>query len=136
LRGKEGVANLDQSNGDYSNEILELATEFSQSIAASLDLNTTVNSILNNVGKLVPSDVLELKIWDADRKTLTPHRNRLTNTGKLGVTGSLSKSQFGSLTEKIATDRSPLMIENVQQSELINGELVSVQSYLGIPLLA
>src|SRR5690606_19090832 len=82
LRGKEGIATVEQGNGD-SNEILELATEFSQSIAASLDLNTTVNSILNNVSKLVPSDVLELKIWDDDRKTLIPHRNRL-NTGRLG----------------------------------------------------
>ncbi|HRJ75921.1 MAG TPA: hypothetical protein PLX90_07985, partial [Anaerolineales bacterium] len=72
LRGKEGIATVEQSNGD-SSEILELATEFSQSIAASLDLTTTVNSILNNVGKLVPSDVLELKIWDAERKVLVPH---------------------------------------------------------------
>ncbi|HCK65907.1 MAG TPA: hypothetical protein DHW49_06555, partial [Anaerolineae bacterium] len=135
LRGKEGIASVEQSNGD-SSEILELATEFSQSIAASLDLTTTVNSILNNVGKLVPSDVLELKIWDAERKALIPHRSRLTTTGRLSTTGSLAKTQFGSLTQHVADKKSPLMIENVQQSELINGELISVQSYLGIPLMA
>jgi PAS domain S-box-containing protein len=135
LRGKEGIANVEQSNGD-SSEILQLATEFSQSIAASLDLTTTVNSILSNVGKLVPSDVLELKIWDAERKVLVPHRSRSTTTGRLSNTGSLANTQFGSLTQHVADKKSPLMIENVQQSEFMNGELISVQSYLGIPLLA
>lgn len=134
LRGKENLTASEPSNGDAS-EILQIATEFSQSIAASLDLNTTANSILTNVGKLVPSDVLELKIWDADRKTLVPHRNRM-NTGRLGATGSLSNSQFGRLTERIVVTKTPLMIDNVQQSELVNGELISVQSYLGIPLIA
>src|SRR5262245_7343456 len=62
LLGKESTSVAEQSNGNgtSSNEILELATAFSQSIAASLDLTTTVRSILSNVSKLVPSDVLEL----------------------------------------------------------------------------
>ncbi|MBL8050424.1 MAG: GAF domain-containing protein, partial [Anaerolineales bacterium] len=135
LRGKEGIATVEQNTAD-SNEILQLATEFSQSIAASLDLNTTVGSILNNVSKLVPSDVLELKLWDAERKILMPHRNRLPTTGRLMNTGSLAKSQFGSLTQQVANNKSPLMLENVQESELVNGELIPVQSYLGIPLIA
>lgn len=134
LRGKENAVNVEHNHSNAS-EILELATELSQSIAASLDLTTTANSILNNVGKLVPSDVLELKIWDIERKTLIPHRNRL-NTGRLGVTGSLTKSPFGSLTDQIANKKTPLMIENVQQSALSNGELISIQSYLGVPLIA
>src|SRR5688572_10023163 len=72
LRGRESTLaeSANGSNGSTSNEILQLATSFSQSIAASLDLNTTIRSILNNVGKLVPSDVLELKLWDAERNML------------------------------------------------------------------
>lgn len=137
LRSKEALNGADRNNG-ASNETLQLATEFSQSIAASLDLNTTVNSILNNVGKLVPSDVLELKLWDADNKTLAPHRNRVpSQTGRLGaVTGSLSKSQFGSLTEQIVTKQVPLMVESVRDFQSSNNELITIQSYLGIPLFA
>jgi PAS domain S-box-containing protein len=133
LRGKEN--NTEQGNGT-SNEILQLATDFSQSIAASLDLNTTVNSILTNVGKLVPSDVLELKLWDSERQVLYPHRNRLPTTGRLGTTGSLTKSQFGSLTEQVSSTRQPLIIESIKQTEAKNPELIYVQSYLGIPLIA
>lgn len=136
LRGsKESTLSSEANNGhaSSSNEILQLATSFSQNIATSLDLNTTIRSILNNVSKLVPSDVLELKLWDAERKILMPFRNQVPTTGRL-ATGSLS--QFGSLTEKVSSSRQALIVENVQQSDLVMGELITVQSYLGIPLIA
>lgn len=134
LRGKEGaLTESTNGNGSSSNEILQLATSFSQSIATSLDLNTTIRSILNNVSKLVPSDVLELKLWDDERKMLMPYRNQVPTTGRL-ATGSLS--QFGSLTEKVSSSHKAIIVENVQQSDLVIGELITVQSYLGIPLIA
>ncbi len=136
LRSKENSGALEK-HGANTNEILQIATQFSNSIASSLDLSTTVTSILSNIGKLVPSDVLELKIWDAERKALIPHRNRLTTTGSLiSTTGSLTQSQFGNLTQHIVDKKTPLLVENVRASEFVNGELVSVQSYLGIPLTA
>ena len=67
LRGKELIPALEQGNG-ASEEILRVVTEFSQSIAANLDLKTIVQSILDNVSRLVSSDMLELNLWDAENQ--------------------------------------------------------------------
>ena len=52
VRGKEVGSATAQNNSEDSDEILRVATEFGQAIAASLDLNTTVRSILDHVGRL------------------------------------------------------------------------------------
>lgn len=132
LRGKEGAFGLEQGNG-ASNEILQLATEFSQGIATSLDLNTTVRSVLENVTRLVPSDILELKLWSEERRALIPYRFQQSSSGRV-VTASLSK--FGSLTNQLAERRTPFMLSNVRSELAANGELLGIQSYIGIPLMA
>lgn len=136
LRGKELAPPLDQSNG-ASDEILRVVAEFSQGIAASLDLRTTVQSILSNVSRLVSSDVLELKLWNPDAQILVPYRFQESNSsfGRI-VTASLS--QFGSLTSQLVSRRTPILIGDTRTpSEFtVNGELLPIQSYLGIPLIA
>jgi len=136
LRGKELTPALEQSNG-ASEEILHVITEFSQSIAANLDLDTTVQSILDNVSRLVSSDMLELNLWDAEEKELTPYRFHSPDSNFSGIVRATA-SQFGSLTEQLVARRAPVMIADARsQPELAaNGELLSIQSYLGIPLLA
>jgi len=136
LRSKEGVSGGDHAgngNSGNANEILQLATEFSQGIAASLDLNSTVRSILDHVSRLVPSDVLELKLWNAERQMLIPYRFQQSTAGRV-VTATLS--QFGSLTEQLAVQRKPFMLDNVRSEFASNGELLGIQSYIGIPLSA
>ena len=84
LRGKELVPALEQSNG-ASEEILRVITEFSQSIAANLDLKTIVQSILDNVSRLVSSDMLELNLWDAENQTLIPYHFQSSDSSFSGV---------------------------------------------------
>jgi len=132
LRSKDGVSGLEQGNG-ASSEILQLATEFSQGIAASLDLNTTVRSILEHVSRLIPSDVLELKLWNAERQMLIPYRFQQSSSGRV-VTASLS--QFGSLTDQLLDRKIPFLLGNVRSELSASGELLGIQSYLGIPLTA
>jgi len=136
LRGKEFAPTLEQGGG-ASEEILRVVTEFSQSIAASLDLETTVQSILDNVSRLVPSDMLELKLWDAEEQALIPYRFQQSDSNSGGVVRATS-SQFGSLTNQLLARRAPIMLADARsQPELtVSGELLSVQSYLGIPLMA
>ena len=78
LRGKDMIPTLEQGHGT-SEEILQVITEFGQGIAESLDLKNTVQAILNNVSRLVPSDVLELKLWNSERQVLIPYRFQETN---------------------------------------------------------
>lgn len=132
LRGKESTLSLEQGNGT-SSEILQLATEFSLGIATSLDLNTTVRSVLDHVSRLVPSDVLELKLWSEERHALIPYRFQQSSGGRV-VTASLS--QFGSLTNQLVERRAPFLLGNVRSELASNGELLGIQSYLGIPLTA
>lgn len=136
MRGKDSASPAlmnENNNNEGSDEILRVATEFSQGIAASLDLDTTVRSILDNVGRLVPSDVLELKLWNAERKALIPFRYQQSNASRM-VTGSLSR--FGGLTDQLSAKREPLIINDVRALQGGSGELLPIQSYLGIPLIA
>lgn len=133
LRGKEGTPAL--GNGEGADEILRVATEFSQGIAASLDLEMTVRSILENVGRLVPADVLEMKLWNSERKALLPFRSQQGNTRR-NVTGALSR--FGGLTDQLAARREPVILNDLRsiQEFTSNNELIPIQSYLGVPLMA
>ncbi|HQV62478.1 MAG TPA: GAF domain-containing protein [Anaerolineales bacterium] len=136
LRGKDMIPTLEQGHGT-SEEILQVITEFGQGIAESLDLKNTVQAILNNVSRLVPSDVLELKLWNSERQVLVPYRFQETNINN-GRVVTESLSQFGSLTKQLIVRHVPILISDAQsQPELtLNGELLPIQSYLGIPLMA
>ncbi|MBI3161307.1 MAG: GAF domain-containing protein, partial [Chloroflexi bacterium] len=136
LRGKEFAPALEQSSG-ASEEILRMVTEFSRSIASHLDLESTLFSILDNVSRLVPSDLLELKLWNADEQELIPYRFQQSDQHARGVTRAPS-SQFGSLTNQLMASRAPIMLASVpsQPGFSAGGEIFAVQSYLGIPLMA
>jgi GAF domain-containing protein/nitrogen-specific signal transduction histidine kinase len=134
VRGKEASSTTGNSD-EGSNEILRVATEFSQGIAESLDLATTVGSILDHVGRLVPSDVLELKLWSEERNTLIPFRHQPPGATRV-VTAALSR--FGGLTEQLAMKREPVIFNDVDsiQRYAVSGELNPIHSYMGIPLMS
>jgi len=136
LRGKELIPSLEQSNG-ASEEILSVITEFSQSIAANLELKIIVQSILDNVSRLVSSDMLELNLWNEENQVLIPYHFQPSDLSFSSVT-RVAASQFGTLTQQLVARRTPIMIADARsQPELApNGELLPVQSYLGIPLMA
>ncbi len=134
VRGKDSASAMGNGN-EGSDEILRVATEFSQDIAASLDLETTVRSILDHVGRLVPADALELKLWNSERNALVPFRYQGATSGKV-VTASLSR--FGGLTDQLSTRREQIIFNDARsiQEYMSGGELNPIHSYLGIPLLA
>ncbi|CAG1011777.1 Alkaline phosphatase synthesis sensor protein PhoR [Anaerolineales bacterium] len=135
LRGKEFGSVLEQGNG-ASEEILSVVTEFSQNIAANLDLKTTVQSILENVSRLVPSEMLELNLLNAESHLLASYRFQHEDLGSKVVLAE--SSQFGSFTNQLVEQHAPILTADARsKSELAaNGDLSPVQSYLGIPLMA
>lgn len=96
LRSVDMSPAVDGRGSETSGAVLKIVTEFSQDIATSLDVQTTVQSILQNVNRLVPADVLELKLWEAGSQTLIQHRLRHTTTA--GLVMRNAPSQFGGLT--------------------------------------
>lgn len=135
VRVRDSSVAVGNNGHDGSDEILRVATDFSQDVAASLDLESTIRSILENVGRLVPSDVLELKLWNPDRNVLIPFRYQNPSSSRI-VTASLSR--FGGLTDQLAAQREPLVFNDIasMQQYMTGGDMNPIHSYLGIPLMA
>ena len=79
LRGMDFMPGLQAGDKDLSSSILKSVTDFSQSIASSLDFESVVRSILDNVFQLVPADVLEVKAWDPDTQAFVAYRYQDAN---------------------------------------------------------
>lgn len=125
-----------EKGNQTSTKILKVVTDFGQAIATNPDLDRTIQAVLENISRLVPSDVLELKLWDPNEQELFPYRFQ-EDAGTGQVTRALH-SQFGSLTEGLLAQRMPILLPNVRaQTNLpIGSDTTSIQSYLGLPLLA
>ena len=129
---------LSVEGGQLSASILRVITDFGQAVTSSLSLETTVQTVLENVRRLVSADVLEVKVWDDARKSLIPYRfdERLSDSHALR---RVSRSYFGRHSESLLTERRPLILLDAisENSELLNGgtEPYVLRSYIGIPLL-
>ena len=65
------AAGLGKEEQSSSHSML-IISEISRSISASLDLNTTLDAILNNLGRLVEFDAGEVCLWHSEIKQLQP----------------------------------------------------------------
>ena len=94
LRGMDLSPELTSGRQEFSSSILKVITDFNQSIASSLDFEATLRSILDNVSRLVPPDLLEIKVWDEDEKGFAVYRFQEANGAGLKLVRS-TQSQFG-----------------------------------------
>lgn len=115
--------------------ILQLITDFGVKISgAGLNLDETLHAILLSVSQLVPADFLEVKIWDETRKTFTTYM--LEASGASSVQ-QVDRSQFEGLTNSLVKQLKPLLVPDTRADPAYLGvmENMSVQSYLGVPLV-
>ncbi|PKO17723.1 MAG: hypothetical protein CVU39_04370 [Chloroflexi bacterium HGW-Chloroflexi-10] len=73
-----------ETTGDtpgVSSKTLTVFTELNQAMAATVDLNQTIEAVLENTSKLVPADMVEVALWDEQAMLLVPYR--LSNVGGL-----------------------------------------------------
>jgi GAF domain-containing protein len=113
---------------------LKIITDFGQAIAASRSLNATLRTVLENVSRLIPVDILEIKVWDKERQELTVYR--------LGANGEIEQTdntQFGAYSQKVVETRRPLLILDTHEFAEIKPPSTDtatlLRSYLGLPLL-
>lgn len=119
-----------------SSSILQIVSDFGKEASASLNLEDTLYAILLNVSQLVPADVIEVKVFDETKETLTPYMLESSGTSRVI---SPEHSQFGGITDVLKSSRKPLLIPDLRVEDLALPELRSsspVQSYLGLPLIA
>ncbi len=134
MRNVELSTNLDEAGANSS--ILQIVSDFGKNVSASLNLEDTLYAILLNVSQLVPADVIEVKVFDESKQTLTPYMLEASGTSRVV---SPEHSQFGGFTEVLKTQRKALLIPDTRVEDLSLPELKSsspVQSYLGLPLIA
>jgi PAS domain S-box-containing protein len=126
--------------GDLSPQALQTFTELSQAMAASLDLEATLRTILESVERLLPSDLLEITIWDQENQHLVPYRL----VGLPGVDRGLEKTSERYRADSgysgyLISSRQPLLVKDVstyrQVRPMLDRQRYPFQSYLGMPLL-
>ncbi|MCC7117029.1 MAG: GAF domain-containing protein, partial [Anaerolineales bacterium] len=133
LRSKDALPALGQEAG-ASSELFQMISEFTDQVSAQLDLNGTIRSILEHIDRILPSDILELKLWDGkEQRFVSIHTYTLD-----GQIIETKNSQFGGLTNQLLEQTASLLVTDAQiQPELTSsGELRSVRSYLGVKLIA
>jgi GAF domain-containing protein/nitrogen-specific signal transduction histidine kinase len=133
IRNIEFSKNLAETNNDSS--ILQLITDFGANVSASLGLEDTLHAILLNISHFIPADLLEVKTWDASRKTLVPYI--LDASGASNIQRA-PRSQFEELTDTLIAQRKPLLIPDTRSPNVSIPQWNTnspVQSYLGLPLI-
>lgn len=135
MRSVEFAKNLAETQADSS--VLQVITDFGARISVvSLNLDEVLHAILLNVSQLVPADFLEIKTWNSSRKQMTTFM--LDASGASGVQ-PVARSQFEGITDALISQSKPLLIPDMRASNPPSSSLAvntSVQSYLGIPLVA
>jgi len=129
---------LSMGDGQVSASILRVITDFGQAVAASLNLEATLQAVLENVGGLISADILEVKVWDDANQSLIPYRYE----GRSGVPRAVrraERSYFDKHSKSLLSDHKPLFLSQTEpgNGDTANGATVpyKVRSYIGIPLL-
>ncbi len=137
LRGVELTPALTTQSADASSSILKVVSDFGQAIASSLDLETVLRSILENLNRLIPADLLEIKAWDQDAQAFISYQFQSENPLKQKLV-RVSQSQFRKFSEKVIKDRELLFIADVRSftAQEAQDSFSAIQSYLGAPLIA
>lgn len=133
------LAGLDEGKSAISSHAITIFTEVSQSMTASLDLETTIQTILESIDRLVPSDFSEITLWDIENNYFIPYRYLTEDDG---VRRLRKSSDFYTMDKGysgyLASHNGVLMLEDVN---LFNSARPAVQrqqfpilSFMGIPL--
>jgi len=133
------VTSIKAGESGISDQALDIFAELSRAMAASLDLDKTLQTILESVERLIPSDALEITIWDPIKQNLIPYRF----VGSVGVDRHIEMvverySAESGYSGFLVTQRQPLSISDVDNFRdirpVIDRKQYPYSSYLGIPL--
>lgn len=139
LRFLELAANLDQNQAGLGSETLQIFSELSQAMTGSLDFSSTLQAIQQSVEKLIPTDFLEITVWDPGTDELIPYRF-------VGIPGverklELSKQRYAigeGYSGYIAKNLATLMVDNIESrpdiAPAIDRDAIPIKSFIGVPL--
>lgn len=115
-------------------------SEITRKMSSSLDLNTTITTILENIDQVVRSDFSEITLWNPATGQITPYRYD-SSRGDTVIEKMASSSHFVSegYSGYLITESKPLLIQDVEAYEAekphTSRNKYPFKSYLGIPLI-
>ncbi len=140
LRYPEITNGLVGINGAISTQSLQTFNQLAQAMAISLDLNDTLQAVLENVEKLLPAEFMEVTLWDQESQSFIPYHF----AGLPGVDRKLELSSErylagDSLTGYLFDQRTPLLAADLNEREdlreIVQRMRIPTRAYLGIPLI-
>ncbi|MBN2388354.1 MAG: GAF domain-containing protein [Anaerolineales bacterium] len=138
LRRPEIAMSVIGDTRETSGSVVRILTEFNQGVAINLGLTDTIQAVLENVERLIPADLLQVFLWDAEEQKLTPYRFAAGS-------GSERRLQQGSArparsySAYLVDKRAVLFIPDTQVYTDIpyeeGGEHALLRSYIGLPFI-
>ncbi len=123
---------------DVSGSVLRIITDFGQAIAENLNLDATLKAVIENVERLVPADILEVKVWEQASQIFVSYRFGMRNG--VSYLESSANTRFGNYSPYIAEQGKPLFVSDTQKHKgirfLEETDQYPIRSYIGIPLQA
>ena len=115
LRYPEIASGLVGGQGNINAQTLQTFTQLTQEMATSLNLDKTLQTVLENIEKLMPADFMEVTIWDAESEFFVPYRF----VGLLGVDRKLELARERyrvdqGLSGHLYKERKPLLVSEVE----------------------
>jgi PAS domain S-box-containing protein len=130
---------------------MALVAEINRTINLSLDLDTTLNSILASIRTLIPYDLGEINLWDEDKTVLRTrgrgfdpqHAQYVRAAGEVyrldeGITGWLARQRQPLLVKDLATSevRSKLEPRDFPARSICAAPLIASEQFVGTIELA
>ncbi|MEW6648768.1 MAG: GAF domain-containing protein [Chloroflexota bacterium] len=141
LRQPEAVSAIAASpDGALSAQTTQVFIELTQTMAASLDLEDTLFSILENLDRILPADFREITVYDADTRTFIPYRMQVQADGDRQLVIASERYPHGEgLSGALARERQPLLIADLDNAPeltpMIDRRKFPLRSFLGVPLM-
>ena len=119
-------------------EELAAVNRVARRVSASLDLQETLDAIVEAVAELIPCTLAEISLWDERRQKLTLQALRCEPARAFPI-GEVYRPGHG-YTGWVVRHRQPLLVPDVDarqdiRPDLLPGEL-PFKAYVGLPLLA
>ncbi len=119
---------------------MALVAEINRTISLSLDLDTTLNSILAAIRVLIPYDLGEINLWDEEDKVLRTHgRGADSPYAQYNLVSPGVYQLDEGITGWVARHRQSLLVEDLSTSEvrsILNPEAFPARSICAAPLIA
>jgi signal transduction histidine kinase len=121
-----------------SGEGITVVSQLSRRINASLDLQETLDAVVNGVAELVPCSLAEIDLWDAGQQMLVLQAIRSSPERAFPVGKSFPPGE--GYTGWVIRNCKPLLVPDVEAFHDIKPHILPgeqpFQAYVGLPLLA